>query len=890
MSDGKVEFSITGNLQGINSALNSATNAISTQTAKWTVLGQTAMNALVSAAKAGFNAVKDLALNAFEYNAKMETYAVNFKTLLGSAEAAQGKLTELKEYAAKTPFALEDLADATQTMLAFGLTSEESSLALQQLGDISLGDANKLQSLTLAFSQISSAGKLAGQDLLQMINAGFNPLQVIAEKTGVAYADLHAVMSGEKTSEDFNLRMEAARKEVEELGTSASEGAIMLAQIGKDGMISADMVAAAMRIATSEGGAFYKALESASQTAQGQIATIQDSWDMLTGKVTGGVFDKLSTEVFPKVIGWLDELNAAYDKDGFEGLKGAAGGIFDELGELAFNAGAGLITKLYNGLTGDDKTTEEVKAYLAEIFGAAGDVVNNIKEAGVGFFEWVKDNGELVGGAATAIGIGFGVMLITTHPVAAALTVLAGAIALLTTDWTTFEEKYPLLSKTFEDLTGIDFSDFTAAVEGARTNIAAFYNDAIKPLVDGLSAFVANNPETIQALALTAAGLLWLISPGLAAAVVISAIILNWNKVKEAVDQALTATETFFTQTVPQEWTDYVTYCKKSWKENVTDPIDEAARKIVAFFGLKLPENWSLTSEIGAAWDVVIGKIQSAIDKINAFIGIVAPQVIEDWQDVSDHYAEPEPFYNFSGWSDYDIAAAIDYIKAHAQVLNGDKSYMDMRNNAMVAILQGQGEDAAASFATAVDELFASIENGDPVQLPAEWLEGTDAELQAALSGMNLSVPVSVNPALNRNTTVNSLTSLIDGLFGQDHASGGIFTSATRFLGEDGMHTFGESGTEILMPLDALWRKMGFFFDQTFAANLGALQYSVMPSLPAASPAPRDDNMAETIAAALREAMKDLTIEMDKRTVGRILSPLISKDIADTARGKEWTQ
>ena len=373
MSDGKVVFDITGNLSGINSALNNATNAISRQTAKWTVLGQTAMNALTSAGRVAFNAVKDLAANAFEYNAQMETYEVNFKTLLSSAEAAQLKMAELKEYAAKTPFAFTDLAEATQTMLAFNLTSDESALALKYIGDISLGDANKLKSLTLAFSQVSSAGKLAGQDLLQMINAGFNPLQIIAEKTGASYADLKAVMSGEKTSEDFQLRMEAARKEVEELGVNASESAIMLTQIGKDGMISADMVAAAMRFATSEGGAFYKALESASTTAQGQISTIKDSWDMLAGKVTGGVFDKLSTEVFPKVIGWLDELNAAYDKDGFAGLKEAGGGIFDEIGQLAFNAGAGILTELYNGLTGDSKTTEEVKSYLSQLFGAASD-------------------------------------------------------------------------------------------------------------------------------------------------------------------------------------------------------------------------------------------------------------------------------------------------------------------------------------------------------------------------------------------------------------------------------------------------------------------------------------------------------------------------------------
>ena len=184
MSDGKVVFDITGNLSGIHHALTQATSVIARDTAKWTVLCQTAMNGLVSVAKAGLDGIKALAKNAFEYNASMETYEVNFKTLLGSAEAAQAKMVELKEYAAKTPFAFADLADATQTLLAFQLSSEDASLALKHLGDISLGDANKLSSLTLAFGQVSSAGKLAGQAMHHQLSNGAE--RIVLGNGGVA--------------------------------------------------------------------------------------------------------------------------------------------------------------------------------------------------------------------------------------------------------------------------------------------------------------------------------------------------------------------------------------------------------------------------------------------------------------------------------------------------------------------------------------------------------------------------------------------------------------------------------------------------------------------------------------------------------------------------------
>lgn len=671
MSDGKVVFDITGNLSGINSALDNATNTIARQTAKWTVLGQTAMNALTSTVKAGFSFVKDLALNSFEYNASMETYAVNFKTLLGSAEAAQRKIAELKEYAAKTPFAMDDLAGATQTLLAFGLNSEDASLALKHLGDISLGDANKLQSLTLAFSQISSTGKLMGQDLLQMINAGFNPLKVIAEETGAAYADLKAVMSGEKTSEDFALRMEAARKEVEELGAGASESAIMLAQIGEDGMISADMVARAMQLATSEGGAFYKALENASKTAKGQLATIADGWDMLIGNLGKGGFDYLSLSLFPKVIEWLDKLNAAYEKNGLEGIKSELPAIMDEVTAEVLDVASTIYAAVYEALTGQVISKEDAKAQIQDLFRQIGE-----------FFAQVQE----------------------------------------------------LVAK----VTGI----------------------------------------------------------------------IDWVAGKLGISSA-----------------------KKT-----------------------------------------------------------ADGIVGDWQDVSDHYAAPDPFYNFEGWSDHDMAAAVDYIKAYAQIRKGNKEYTDMMVNSMKAINEGQKEDAA-SFATAVDELFRTIENGDPVQIPAEWLDGTDAELQAALSGMNLSATVSVNPVVNKTSTFGGLLSLFGGIFGQDHAAGGLFNSATRFLGADGMHTFGESGTEALLPLDTLWRKMGLTFDQAFQHNLGALQYSVMPTIPAATPSAGidEDKLAETIAAAVKEAVSGLTVEMDKRTVGKILKPVISREIADDVNNRRWT-
>ena len=177
---------------------------------------------------------------------EIQALEVSFRTLLGSQQASAELMQQMKEFAAATPLQLGDLAKAAQTMLGFNLAAEEVMPMLKAIGDISMGDAQKFQSLTLAFSQMSSVGKLMGQDLLQMINAGFSPLAVMSEKTGKSIGQLKEEMS--------------------------------------HGAISADMVKQAFIDATSEGGKFYGMLASQGDTVKGAIAQLSGAiTDMLNG-------------------------------------------------------------------------------------------------------------------------------------------------------------------------------------------------------------------------------------------------------------------------------------------------------------------------------------------------------------------------------------------------------------------------------------------------------------------------------------------------------------------------------------------------------------------------------------------------------------------------------
>ena len=90
-------------------------------------------------------------------------------------------MSQVREYAKISPLEFSDVTQATQMMLGFNIEVEKVPRYLQAIGDVSMGDTQRFNSLTLAFSQMSAAGKLMGQDLNQMINAGFNPLQIRPE-------------------------------------------------------------------------------------------------------------------------------------------------------------------------------------------------------------------------------------------------------------------------------------------------------------------------------------------------------------------------------------------------------------------------------------------------------------------------------------------------------------------------------------------------------------------------------------------------------------------------------------------------------------------------------------------------------------------------------------
>lgn len=249
---------------------------------------------------------------ALDYNSQMESYTTNFATLLGSTEAAVKKVDELKKMAAATPFGMADLASATQTLLNFQVPAQKATTILQQLGDISLGNSEKLQSLATVFGQVSSAGKLTGQDLMQFINAGFNPLNEIAKKTGESMEQLRDRMS--------------------------------------KGGISVQEVEQAFISATSAGGQFFNGMQAASQTMTGLFSTLKDNVTSLIGSVFQPLTDSIKTTLLPTAIGYIGDLTTAFQTNGLTGMMQAATTIIQGLLQTVQSGGPQVIQTVFSFL------------------------------------------------------------------------------------------------------------------------------------------------------------------------------------------------------------------------------------------------------------------------------------------------------------------------------------------------------------------------------------------------------------------------------------------------------------------------------------------------------------------------------------------------------------
>lgn len=280
--DGSLKFNTEINESGFNSGISKLGGIAK----KGAGVAVAAVGAVTAALGAGVVA-------GVKYNASIESYQTSFEVMTGSAEKAAEVIDKLKKVGAETPFELPDLADTTQLLMNYGFSADEAMDKMMMLGDISQGSAEKMSRIATAYGQMSSAGKVSLEDVKQMIEAGFNPLQEISESTGESMASLYDRIS--------------------------------------KGTISVDEITASMQRATSEGGKYFQSMEKQSQTFSGLISTLKDNAQQLLGEVVKPISDGLTESLLPAAISAIEQLTQGFEENGVSGMIQAAGNIVNGL-------------------------------------------------------------------------------------------------------------------------------------------------------------------------------------------------------------------------------------------------------------------------------------------------------------------------------------------------------------------------------------------------------------------------------------------------------------------------------------------------------------------------------------------------------------------------------
>lgn len=235
----------------------------------------------------------EVASKGVNYNATLEQYRTSFEVMTGSAEKAADVVERLRTMGAETPFETTDLVQVTQLLMQYGFTADDAIEKMSMLGDIAQGNKEAMVSIATGYAQMSSAGKVNLQDIKQMINGGFNPLQEISERTGESMASLY---------------------------DRISKGKMAISEITDS-----------MRYATSEGGKFYQSMEKQSKTLNGQLSTLKDNAMQLLGSITEGMSENLASQMLPMVNNIVGELQTAFDEGGYQGLLDTATDMLPDL-------------------------------------------------------------------------------------------------------------------------------------------------------------------------------------------------------------------------------------------------------------------------------------------------------------------------------------------------------------------------------------------------------------------------------------------------------------------------------------------------------------------------------------------------------------------------------
>jgi tape measure domain-containing protein len=229
----------------------------------------------VGSAIAGFGASLTGLFASMKKDAAWQQTSIQFETLIGDAGKAKLILGDLQKFAASTPLSFESIADGAINLMAFGTAAEDALDEMRMMGDLSMGNSEKMDRLVQAYGKLQSKGKASMKEINRFTEAGVPLLDQLGKNLG-----------------------------------KSTEEVFKLVSAGKIGFFD---VQEALRDITGEGGKFSGMLEKQADSVNGKWSTLKDTLSLTMIKI-GEAMRPFTSSILDSAI---SKLNAFMESDGF---------------------------------------------------------------------------------------------------------------------------------------------------------------------------------------------------------------------------------------------------------------------------------------------------------------------------------------------------------------------------------------------------------------------------------------------------------------------------------------------------------------------------------------------------------------------------------------------
>lgn len=187
-------------VDGLQVGISSGASALTV--AMGNLLGGLAANALTQSTALFSSAGRSV----LDYSSKLEQARIGLTTMTGSADIAASHLKDLQNFAKTTPFEFSELVAASQKLQGVGFSAQKVIPVLRDVGS-SLAASGRISESPFAIKalgDIQAKGKLAGQEIIQLSNAGIPAIKVLSSTLNKSSAEILKLSeNGQISSEVF---------------------------------------------------------------------------------------------------------------------------------------------------------------------------------------------------------------------------------------------------------------------------------------------------------------------------------------------------------------------------------------------------------------------------------------------------------------------------------------------------------------------------------------------------------------------------------------------------------------------------------------------------------------------------------------------------------------